>query len=317
LAPHFYVMDIDGTLVTAHSDTEGARPTYKHGYGFYPLLAIGDATAEPLAIELRPGHAGSGTAADHIQMLDAALAPLPVDPATETGIVRTDSAGCSHAFLEACDARGVRFIVGHPLTEELAATVIGRRRLRWVPALTSAGSAERDVGAVAEVTPYVDRRGWPPGSRLLVRREIPHPGAQLTFTDVHGYRYQLCLTNLTDPDIAFLEALYRGRGRCEQVIRDLKDTGLAHLPSAALATNQAWLTAVLIAGDLLAWLRGIGVAGALRSATPARLRYTLFHVAGRLIRTGRRVVVRVAAAWPWSGPLLTAVARCAALPSGP
>jgi len=317
LDPHFYVIDIDGTLVTAHSDKEGARPTYKRGFGFYPLLATLDATGEPLAIQLRPGNAGSGTAADHIQVLDAALAQLPVDPATETVIVRTDSAGCSHAFLAACDARRVRFIVGHPLTEELAATVIGRRRLRWVPAITADGTAERDVGEVAEVTPYVDLRGWPPGTRLLVRREVPHPGAQLTFTDVHGYRYQLCLTNLADPDIAFLEALYRGRGRCEQVIRDLKDTGLAHLPSADFAANQAWLTAVLIAGDLLAWFRGIGLSGTLRTATPARLRYTLLHVAGRLIRTGRRVVVRVAAAWPWSGPLLTAVTRCAALPSGP
>jgi len=152
---------------------------------------------------------------------------------------------------------------------------------------------------------------------LLVRREIPHPGAPLTFTDVHGYRDQLCLTNLTDPDIAFLEALYRGRGRCEQVIRDLKDTGLAHLPSADFAANQAGRTAVLIAGDLLAWFRGIGLSGPFRGAAPSRLRYTLLHVAGRLIRTGRRVVVRVAAAWPWSGPLLTAVARCAALPGGP
>ena len=134
---------------------------------------------------------------------------------------------------------------------------------------------------------------------------------------MHGYRCPLCLTNLTDPDIACLEALYRGRGRCEQVIRDLKDTGLAPLPSAALATNQAWLTAVLIAGDLLAWFRGIGLAGALRGATPARLRYTLLHVGGWLIRTGRRVVVRVAAAWPWSGPLMAAVARCAALSRGP
>ena len=139
------MIDIEGTLVTAHSDKEGARPTDKHGYGFYPLLATWDATGEPLAIQLRPGNAGSGTAVDHIQLLDAALAQLPVDPATETVIVRTDSVGCSHAVLAACDARGVRFIVGHPLTEKLAATVIGRRGLRWVPALTADGTAERDV----------------------------------------------------------------------------------------------------------------------------------------------------------------------------
>jgi len=310
LDPGFYVIDVDGTLVTAHSEKEGAAPTYKHGYGFYPLVATLDATGEPLAALLRPGNAGSGTAADHITVLDAALAQLPVDPQTQEVIVRTDSAGCSHAFLDHCVATGVRFIVGHALTEELAATVIGRRRLRWIPAVTADGTAERDVGEVAELTPYVDLSGWPPGSRLLVRREIPHPGAQLTFTDVHGYRYQLCLTNLPDPDIAFLEALYRGRGRCEQVIRDLKATGLAHLPSADFATNAAWVTAVLIAGDLLAWFRGVCLTGRLRQATPARLRYTLLHVAGRLIRSGRRVVVRLAAGWPWAAALAAAFWRC-------
>jgi hypothetical protein len=251
LDPHFDVIDIEGTVVTAHSDKEGARPTSKPGFGFSPLFATLDATGEPLAIPLRPGHAGAGTV-DPIPVLDAALAPRPVDPATPSVIVRTDRAGCSPALLAACDARGVRFIVGHPLTEELAATLM--------------------LSALA--------------------------------------------THRTDPDIAFGEALSRGRGRCEQVIRDLQDTGLAHLPAAALATHQAWLTAVLIAGDLLAWLRGIGLAGALRTATPARLRDTLLHVAGRLIRTGRRVVVRVAAAWLWSGPLLTAAARGRALPRG-
>jgi len=317
LDPHFSVIDIDGTLVTAHADKEGARPTDQRGFGFYPLLAPWDATGEPWAIQLRPGNAGSGTAADPIQVLDAALAQLPVDPATETVLVRTDSAGWSHACLAACDARRVRFLVGHPLTEELAATVIGRRRWRGGPAITADGTAERDVGDVAEGTPSGDWRGWPPGTRLLVRREGPHPGAPRTFTDVHGYRYPLGLTNLADPDIACLEALDRGRGRCEQVIRALKDTGWAPLPSADFAANQAWLTAVLIAGDLRAWFRGIGLSGTLRTATPARLRDPLLHGAGRLIRTGRRVVVRVAAAWPWSGPLLTAVTRCAALPSGP
>jgi pyrroloquinoline quinone biosynthesis protein B len=126
-----------------------------------------------------------------------------------------------------------------------------------VPAITADGTAERAVGEVAELTPYVDLTGWPPGSRLLVRREIPHPGAQLAFTDIHGYRYQLTLTNLPDPDIAVVEALHRGRGRCEPVIRDLKATGLAPLPSADFATNPAWLTAVCLAGDLLAWFRGV------------------------------------------------------------
>jgi hypothetical protein len=315
LDPGFYVIDIDGTLVTAHSEKEGAAPTYKRGFGFYPLLAFCDGTGEPLAGILRPGNAGSGTAADHVTVLDAALAQLPVDPRTHEVIVRADSAGCSHAFLNHCATQGARFIVGHPFPEDLAAQVIGARGIRWIPALTADGTAERDVGEVAEFTARVDLAGWPPGSRVIVRREIPHPGAQLRFTDVHGYRYQVCLTNLDSPDIAFLEALYRGRGRCEQAIRDLKATGLTHLPSAGFAFNQAWLTAVLLAGDLLAWTRGLLLTGALRRATAPRLRYALLHTAGRLVRSARRTTVRIPRTWPWAEALRGAFTRCARLPA--
>jgi hypothetical protein len=313
LDPGFYVVDIDGTLVTAHSEKEGAAPTYKRGFGFYPLLAFLDRTGEPLAGILRPGNAGSGTAADHVAVLDAALAQLPVDPATQEVIVRVDTAGCSHRFLEYCGTRHVRFIVGHPFPEDLAAAVIGARGVHWIPAITADGTDEREVGEVAEFTDRVDLSGWPPGSRIIVRREIPHPGAQLHFTDVHGYRYQVCLTNLDTPDIAFLEALYRGRGRCEQAIRDLKATGLTHLPSASFAVNQAWLTAVLMAGDLLAWTRGLLLADPLRRATAPRLRYTLLHTAGRLVRSARRTTLRLPRAWPWAEALRQAFARCARL----
>ena len=221
-----------------------------------------------------------------------------MDPHQREVIVRTDSAGCSHDFLDHATTQPVRFTVGFALTEDVATAVIGRRHLRRVPAITADGLAERDAWEVAEVTAYVDLRGWPPGSRLLVRREIPHPEAQLTFTNVPGYRVQLGLTYFPDPDIAFLEALYRGRGRCEPVIRDLKATGLAHLPSADFATNPAWLTAVCLAGDLVAWFRGPCLTGPWCHASPARWRYTLFHTAGRLIWSGRRVVIRLAAAWP-------------------
>ena len=182
----FYMVDIDGTLVTSPSDKEGAAPTYKRGDGFYPLVATLDATGDPLVALLRPGNAGSGTATDHIAVWDAALAQLPVDPTAGSVIVRTDSAGCSHAFLDDCADRQVGFTVGHPFPMEIAAAVVDRRGLRWEPAITTDGTAEQDVGEMAEVTPYGDLSGWAPGSRRIVGRERPHPGVQLPFTDVHG-----------------------------------------------------------------------------------------------------------------------------------
>jgi len=307
--PGFYVIDIDGTLISAASDKEQAAPTYKGGFGFYPLLAYLDRTGEPLAALLRPGNAGSGTAADHIAVLDGALGQLPVDPHTQEVIVRVDSAGLSHDFLGACRERGCRYVVGHALTAELARAIINAPRSRWIPAVSADGSEEREGAFVAEVSDLVDLSGWPEGTRMIARREEPHPGAQLTFTDVLGYRYQVFLTDHPERDPAFLEALYRGRGRCECAIRDSKDSGLAHLPSANFKINQAWLALVLVAGDLLAWMKGLCLRGELAQAEPKRLRYALLHAAGLIVRSARRLILRIAAGWPWADELVAAFGR--------
>jgi hypothetical protein len=307
--PGFYVIDIDGTLVNSHSDKEGAAPNYKHGYGFYPLMAYLDATGEALAGLLRPGNAGSGTAADHVEILDAALYQLPVDPHDTEVIARADSAGCSHGFLDACRERGVRFVVGHNLTAEIAGAVLDVPERHWLSAITADGTDEREHAQVAEITERVDLSGWPDGTRMIARREEPHPGAQLTFTDIDGHRYQVFVTGQPSDDVSFLEALYRGRGRCECAIRDSKDTGLANLPSAEFAINQAWLVEVLIAGDLLAWTKGLCLDGELAHAEPKRLRYTLLHTPAVVVRSARRTTVRIAQRWPWADELVTAFAR--------
>jgi len=307
--PGFVVIDIDGTLVSAQSEKEDAAPTYKHGFGFYPLVAYLDRTGEPLAALLRPGNAGSGTAADHIAILGAALAQLPCDPHTTEVIVRTDSAALSHEFLVACRERACRFVVGHALTAELAALVVKAPAARWIPAISADGQDEREGAEVAEVSDLVDLSGWPVGTRMIARREEPHPGAQLTFTDLDGRRYQVFLTDHPERDVPFLEALYRGRGRAECAIRDAKDTGLANLPSADFAINQAWLALVLIAGDLLAWMKGLCLQGELAAAEPKRLRFALLHAAGVIVRSARRLSLRIAAGWAWADELVAAFAR--------
>jgi len=307
--PGFYVIDIDGTLVGADSDKEQAAPNYKHGFGFYPLMAFLDRTGEPLAALLRPGNAGSGTAADHIAILDLALAQLPVDPHSREVIARTDSAGLSHEFLSSCRERGVRFVVGHALTAEIAKVVVAVPESRWISAISADGTDLREGAEVTEVTDLVDLAGWPEGTRMIARREEPHPGAQLTFSDLDGRRYQVFLTDHPEQDVPFLEALYRGRGRCECAIRDSKDTGLANLPSAEFAINQAWCALVLVAGDLLAWIKGICLRGELARAEPKRLRFALLHAAGLIVRSARRITLRIAAGWAWADDLVAAFGR--------
>lgn len=307
--PGWYVIDIDGVLIDADSDKQHAAPTYKHGFGFYPLLAFLDATGEALAGLLRPGNAGSGTAADHLTVLEAALAQLPVDPARRQVICRTDAGGTSHDLAAACRERRVQFIGGVRLSAQLAGMVLTLPRSRWQSTVSADGAEIRETGEVAEITDLVELVGWPAGTRMLVRREQPHPGAQLRFTDVDGYRYQLFVTDLPEADLSYLEALYRGRGRMECAIRDAKDTGLANLPSHDFTINSAWLTLVLIATDLLAWTKALCLDGELKTAEPKRLRYTLLHTAGMLVRSARRTTLRLAAAWPWATDLLTAFTR--------
>jgi hypothetical protein len=315
--PGFYVIDFDGTLVTAHSDKEGAAPNYKRGFGFHPLVAYLDATGEALAAMLRPGNAGSNTAADHVELLDAALEQLPVSPDEHQVIARADSAALTHGFIDGCRQREVRFAVGHDLTEPIRNACLSAPNAWWQPAVTADGSDERDHAEVAEITDVVDLSRWPEGTRAIARREDPHPGAQLTFTDFEGRRYQVFITDLDDPDIAYLEALHRGRGRAEKRICDAKDTGLANLPSANFAINAAWLTLVLVAQDLLAWTKLLCLDGELARAQPKRLRYCLLHAAAIIVRSGRRIWLRIAAHWPWTDQLVDAFTRVRALrPSG-
>jgi hypothetical protein len=312
--PDRLVVDLDGTLVVSHSDKEQAAPTYKKTYGFFPIVSYLDVTGEALAVLLRAGNAGSGTAADHITVLDDSLAQLPVDPAEVDVVVRADSAGCSHGLLDACRDRHVRFIVGHPLTADIACALVTLPARRWQPAITADGTDWRDEGEVTEITELVDLTGWPEGTRMIARRENPHPGAQLSFTDIDGHRFQVCVTDLDDHDIAYLEALYRGRGRAERRICDHKDTGLAKLPSASFAINHAWCQITLIAHDLLAWSQLVVLDDDLAHAEPKQLRYRLLHTAGAIARSGRRTRLRIADNWPWADQLIAAFDRLHNLP---
>ena len=307
--PGFYVIDFDGTLITAHSDKDGAAPTYKRGFGFHPLLAFLDATGEALAGILRPGNAGSNTAADHVELLAMALEQLAVDPASVEVVARADSAALTHGFVDACREAQVRFSIGHDLTEPIRTACLQVPARRWRPAISADGSDERDYAEVAEITDLVNLSRWPSGTRAIVRREEPHPGAQLTFSDIDGHRFQVFITDQTDGDIAYLEALQRGRGRAEKLICNVKDTGLANLPSADFAINAAWLTVALIAHDLLVWCRLIALDGSLAAAEPKRLRYCLLHTAGVIARSGRRTRLRLATGWPWVNDLVTAFER--------
>ena len=312
--PASITLNIDATLLTAHSDKQLAAGTYKRGYGFHPLCCYLDETGEALAAILRPGNAGSNTAADHFKVLCLALEQLPAEDLDREILVRADIGGATHAFTADCRDAGIRFSVGYELNDTVRQAILDLTEGAWIQAVEADGS-DRDGAWVAELTDSVDLSGWPSGSRLICRRERPHPGAQFQIFDEHGYRHTCFLTDQTGTEIAALELRHRGRARVEDSIRAGKDTGMRNLPHHAFEHNQTWLEASLIAQDLLCWTRLICLTGELARAEPKRLRHRLLHVAGRLVRHGRRTRLRLQADWPWASALVAAFTRLRAIPA--
>ena len=185
-APERVTIEVDATLVTSHSEKEGAAGTYKGGYGFHPLMAYCDETGEALAAILRPGNAGSNTAADHITVIQDALAQIPAELIETIEIlVRADSAGATHEVLHFCREHRLRYSVGYELTDQVRAAILTIPEKQWVSALATDGTP-RENGQIAEITDLIDLTAWPAGSRVIVRRERAHPGAQLSFADHDG-----------------------------------------------------------------------------------------------------------------------------------
>jgi hypothetical protein len=310
-------VDIDATIVTSCSEKELARPTWKKTWGFHPLTVFADhgagGSGEPLAIMLRPGNAGSNTAADHIEATRLALAQLPARLRRRV-LIRADSGGGTQGFLAwlAKPGRRLPYPVGFTITDDVQDAILKIPARAWTPAYDS----DREVrpGAwTAEVTGMLDLSSWPKGMRVIVRKERPHPGAQLRFTDIDGHRFTCFATSTRGGQLADLELRHRRRARCEDRIRCAKDTGLRNLPLHGYTQNQIWCEIVALACDLLAWTQMLALDGQARRWEPKRLRLRIFACAGRIVRGSRRLRLRLAASWPWAGQITAAIGRLQAL----
>jgi hypothetical protein len=253
-------------------------------------------------------------------VLDLALANLPEQarprPGDQPGqwegprlLARSDSAGATHAFAAACVERGVGFSFGFPVDTRIQGIVDVIPQSCWHPAIQTEdgdGNDLREGAWVAEATGMIDLTGWPEGSRLILRKERPHPGAQLTFSDVDGMRVTALLTN-TGPGIvpgqaAGLELRHRQHARVEDRIREAKATGLRNFPCRAWNENQAWLEVVMTAVDLVCWTKRVCFADVpeLARCEIHAFRYRVLHVAARLTHKARRLHLRIDASWRWT-----------------
>lgn len=317
------VLDIDASLVEIHSENkEHTAPTFKGGFGFHPMFCFADATGETLSALLRPGNAGANTVADHIGVLDQAIAQLPTEIAAghrvgddpdlvlRDVVVRADSAGCTEGFLRACRERNVGFFVtarSNPQVTEAIDAADGLEQV-WQTALDRKGRARDDGAAVVELTSLIDDPKLPAGTRLIVRREPLHPGAQRSLFPSMDYRYWGFYTD-ADGDPVDLDATMRAHAHVEQHIERLKDSGLCRFPFTNFDANQAWLMAVALAADLLRWFQLVCLTGPWTVARPKTLRWAILHTPGRLVHRARQRIVRIAKDWPTADVILDAYRR--------
>jgi hypothetical protein len=316
------LLDVDASLVEIHSENkQRAASHYKGGYGFHPMFCFSD-DGEALAGILRPGNAAANSGADQLAVVDLAIGQLPPDVAAghrpgddpsevrEPVVVRADTAGHVQAFVAGLVARNIEFSISARVSDLLDAAIMRVPTRRWRPAINPDSSPRR--GAQIVELSDITLPGVPAGTRIIVRRERPHPGAQLRLWDHDGWRHQVLLTN-SRGDARRLEVRHRRHGEVENRIKNAKDCGLERMPFTSFDANAAWMEMVLCAADLLVWCQQLLLTGELAVAEPRTLRYRLLHVAGRLVHRARQVWLRLPQQWPWTADLLDAYRRLAAI----
>jgi hypothetical protein len=316
-------LDIDSSLHQIHSENkDDTAPNYKGGFGFHPIYCFADATGETLGVSLRPGNAGANNIADHVAVLDQAVAQLPEEiaaghhPGDDPVLVRravqvrVDSAGCTD-FVRHARARNVGFAV---VARSNASIHTALSRIAWDDdawrrALRQDGD-EREGAAVAELSDHLDLSDWPEGTRLIVRREPLHPGAQQSLFPSTLFRYWGHYTDAAG-DPVDLDVHMRAHAHVEDHIRRLKDSGAQRFPFCDIDANRAWLAVVCFADALVRWFQLLCLSGPLAVAEPKTLRWGLWHTPARLVHRARRRIVRILDGWPTAPALLDAYQRIA------
>ena len=331
------MIDLDASLITRTRRSRGAR-TWKKGFGFHPLLGFVDhgagGTGEPVAELLRPGKAGSNTAVDHVAVLDAALAQLPAsrcapdDQGRVAVLVRTDAAGATKEFA-ATWPDGVEFSVGANLAHfdiQRARALPGRRgprptrRASPAPPKTGVQIEPRDGAWVAEATGLVDLSAWPAGTRLILRKERPHPGAQLRITDADGMRVTGFLTNTRPGGPAASSPTWN----CATAATPASRTASARLrtPGCATCPSTTRRPEPSLARHRRPGRRPAGLDRSARAARHGRDATSPNGCGcaswpspdGSSAHPARRVL-HIDPAWPWTNAITTAHQRLCALPA--
>jgi hypothetical protein len=326
------VLRLDATIIESATMKPGVAGHYKGGIGYHPLTAWCTNTGDHLVVMQRPGNAGSFTATDHVQVLDAALAQIP--PGYRSDILVTiDGAGASHAVIEHLTSwdtarehgrrgRRVEYSIGWPVDQRTRAAVEQLPEAAWTGRLTADGRAE-PTEQVADLTGLLrhstegDRLdGWPTDLRVIASRTPRGTAEQAALGEDAAWRHGAFATNTPDGQIQWLDARHRTQAHVEDKMKELKAMGAEKLPTADAGRNAAWLQLAALAVTLTAWLRHLALDGDLRVAEPKTIRYRILNIPARFVHHARSKILKIPDSWAWADDLTTAWERLQALHPG-
>jgi len=312
--PERLVIDLDSSITEVHGYKKaGARYGHTRVLGYHPLFATSAMSGDVIHARLRHGAANTQYGAK--RFFEETIARCRRAGHGGSFLVRADSGFVNYALFRAIARHGGHFSVAATMQAHVRAAIEAIAASAWAPiAYPGSGRAE-----IAETTIAVDakhRSGahpLPARLRLVVRRVLnhdPHHPQQPLFAD---YRYFPILTSRAD-DLALVEAEHRDHAQIELVIRDLKDAGLAHIPSGVTYANMAWLVLATLAHNLQRWTAILGL-GESRITQHRTIRNRYLAIPGRLVTHARRWRLRLPAGWPWQERFLAAIDRLRALPA--
>jgi hypothetical protein len=302
------LIDIDDTVKGVYGPRkQGAEFGYTKIRGLNAQLAtISTTDSAPViaATRLRRGAAPSAQGA--VRMLRDAIATARRCGASGQILVRADSAYCSSAIVQAVSKAGARFSVGMPLNSRVLAAITTIDEAAWTRIDYPWAIPDPDTGeliSAAEIAeiPFTAFTSKPKAkhvtARLIVRRIPERNTSKLQDSLFPAYRYHALFTDNPDP-LVETESTHRGHAVVEQVIADLKNSALAHLPSGRFTANAAWLVCAAIAFNLTRAL-GALAGGQLRKATTATIRTRLINLPARIARSARRLRLCLPRDWTW------------------
>jgi hypothetical protein len=312
--PERLVIDLDSSITQVHGKAKaGARYGHTRVLGYHPIFATSAETGEVIHARLRNGAANAQKGAK--RFFEEVIARCRRAGHEGSFLVRADSGFLSYELFRAIRRHGGHFSVAATMQAHVRAAVEAIPDGRWTP-ISYPGSGRAEI---AETTIAVDakhRRGahpLPERLRLVVRRVLNHDPAHPQQPLFDDYRYFPILTSRTD-DLGVVEAEHRDHAQIELVIRDLKDAGLAHVPSGRTYANMAWLVLATLAHNLQRWTAILGL-GEGRITQHRTIRNRYLAIPGRLVTHARRWRLRLPAGWPWRERFLAAIERLRALPA--